>query len=105
MIPWALLTATVGLVLQALRDRAGRLGDFVIGLIGLAWDVATFLVVPAIVIDDHGAWDGVKQSGSLLRQTWGENLAARVGFGLLGFLAVIPAIASSRSWGHSAGRP
>ena len=25
-------------------------------------------------------------------QTWGENLAARVGFGLLGFLLIIPAV-------------
>lgn len=92
LVPWALMTATVGLILRALRERAGFVGRMIVGAIGLAWDVATFLVIPAIVIDDHGAWDGVKRSGSLLKDTWGENLAARVGFGLLGFLAIIPAI-------------
>lgn len=92
LVPWAILTATVGMILRALRDRAGGLSNFVLGIIGMAWEVATFLVVPAIVIDDKGAWDGLKKSGALLKSTWGENLAARVGFGLLGFVAVLPVI-------------
>ena len=92
LVPWAIMTATVGMILRALRDRAGWLGRVVISMIGMAWEVATFLVVPAIVIDDKGAWDGLKTSGSLLKSTWGENLAARVGFGILGFVAVLPAV-------------
>jgi hypothetical protein len=90
LVGWALLTATVGLILQALRERAGFLARFVINLVGAAWDVATFLVVPAVIIDDKGAIDGLKRSASLLRHTWGENIAARVGFGLLGLVLVIP---------------
>ncbi len=92
LVPWAIMTATVGMILRALRDRAGWLGQFVINMVGLAWEVATFLVVPAIVIDDKGAIDGLKTSGSLLKSTWGENLAARVGFGILGLVAVLPAV-------------
>lgn len=92
LLPWALLTGTVGIILQSLRERAGLLGRFVVGIIGMAWEVATFLTVPAIIIDDHGAIDGLKRSGALLKSTWGENIAARVGFGLLGFVAIIPAI-------------
>ena len=91
LVPWAILTTTVGLVLQALRERAGWLGRMVISMVGMAWEVVTFLTVPAIIIDNLGAIDGVKRSASLLRRTWGENLAARVGFGLLGFLLIIPA--------------
>lgn len=92
LVPWAILTATVGLILRVLRERAGWLGQFVISMVGMAWEVATFLVVPAIVIDDKGAIEGLKTSGSLLKSTWGENLAARVGFGILGFVAVLPAV-------------
>ena len=92
LVPWAILTATVGLILRSLRERAGFVGRMVLSAVGMAWEVATFLVVPAIIIDDKGAWDGVKTSGSLLKATWGENLAARVGFGLLGFVAILPAI-------------
>lgn len=92
LVPWALMTTTVGLVLQAMRERAGFLGRIVVDMIGMAWEVVTFLVVPAVVIDEMGAVDGLKRSASLLRQTWGENLIARVGFGLLGFVLVIPAV-------------
>jgi len=92
LVPWALLTATVGLILQALREKAGFLARFVLGFVGAAWEIATFLVVPAIIIDDKGAIDGLKESAGLLKKTWGENLAARVGFGILGIVAMIPAI-------------
>jgi len=92
LLPWALLTATVGLILSALRDRAGRLGQFAVSLIGMAWEAASFLVIPAIVVDDHGAVSGLKASASLLKRTWGENLASQIGFGLLGLAALVPAI-------------
>jgi hypothetical protein len=92
LLPWAILTGTIGLILQAARERAGWLGRFVVNMVGMAWQTATFLVVPAIVIDDHGAVSGLKASAALLKRTWGENIAARVGFGLLGFVAIIPAV-------------
>jgi len=92
LLPWAILTGTVGLILQAVRERAGWLGRFVVNMVGMAWQTATFLVVPAIVIDDHGAVSGLKASAALLKRTWGENIAARVGFGLLGIVAIIPAV-------------
>lgn len=92
LLPWAIITGTVGLILQAVRERAGWMGRFVVSMVGMAWQTATFLVVPAIVIDDHGAVSGLKASAALLKRTWGENIAARVGFGLLGLVAVIPAV-------------
>lgn len=91
LVPWAIITTTVGLILQALRNRAGWLGRIVTHMLEMAWEVVTFLTVPAIVIDNVGAIEGLKRSASLLRRTWGENIAARVGFGLLGFVLIIPA--------------
>lgn len=91
LVPWAIVTATVGMVLQAIRDRGG-LGRFVAGLLDMAWEVLTFLVLPVVIIEDIGPIAGVKRSAELFRRTWGENLAARVGFGLLGFVALIPAL-------------
>ena len=91
LVPWAIITTTVGLILQALRGRSGWLGRIVTHMLEMAWEVVTFLAVPAIVIDNLGAIAGLKKSASLLRRTWGENIAARVGFGLLGFVLIIPA--------------
>ena len=92
LLPWAIVVATVNLVLQAIESRAGALGRFVIGFIGMAWRVVTFLVVPILVFENIGPVDAVKRSATLFKKTWGENLAAQVGFGLLGFVAIIPAI-------------
>ncbi|MDG1878414.1 MAG: DUF6159 family protein [Acidimicrobiales bacterium] len=93
LVPWALLSFTVVNILRALRERLGGLGHFIFGTIEVGFDVAAFLTIPAIVIDNKGPIEGFKTSASLLRQTWGENLAARVGFGLLGFVAILPAVA------------
>ena len=44
------------------------------------------------MVENVGVTDAVKRSGALFKKTWGENVAAQVGFGLLGFLVVLPAI-------------
>lgn len=93
ILPWALITATVSIILRSLEERAGLLGRIVLGFIGLAWTLVTFLVVPILVIEDIGAIDAIKRSGSLFKRTWGENVAAQFGFGILGFIAALPAIA------------
>lgn len=93
ILPWALVSATVSFVLRSLEERAGMLGRIVLGIVGIAWSLVTFLVIPVLVIEDVGVTDAVKRSGALFKRTWGENVAAQVGFGLLGFLLALPAIA------------
>lgn len=92
LLGWALITMTVGLVLRFLRERLGFLGQILTFLAEAAWGVATYLVVPAIIIDDFRSFAGVKHSMSLVRRTWGENLIAQAGFGLLGFVLALPII-------------
>ena len=92
LLGWALITMTVGLVLRFLRERLGFVGQLLTFLAEAAWGVATYLVVPAIIIDDFRSFAGVKQSMSLVRRTWGENLIAQAGFGLLGFVLCLPII-------------
>lgn len=87
---WSLISATVSLILRQLEERAGLLGRIVISFVGMAWAVVTFLVIPVFVVEGIGVVDAVKRSGELFRRTWGENLIAQVGFGLLGFLVAIP---------------
>ncbi|HET9034422.1 MAG TPA: DUF6159 family protein [Dokdonella sp.] len=92
ILGYAVIAATVGVILRALQERAGFIGRFVIGLIGLAWTVASFLVVPVLVSQDIGPIDAVKRSAELLKKTWGENLIGTAGIGLvfgLGIFALI----------------
>ncbi|TPG45889.1 hypothetical protein EAH75_17610 [Rhodanobacter glycinis] len=90
---YALIAATVGLVLRMVQERLGLIGRLVVGFLGLAWTVATFLVVPILASQDVGPVDAVKRSVELLKRSWGENLIGNGGigvvFGLLMLVAVL----------------
>lgn len=83
ILGYAVIAATVGLILRALEERAGFIGRIVIGFIGLAWTVTSFLVVPVLVSQDIGPVDAVKRSAELLKKTWGQNLIGTAGIGLV----------------------
>jgi hypothetical protein len=91
ILGWSLVAATVSLVLQLIEERFELVGRIVARLMGLAWGLVTFLVIPVLVIEETGATRALKRSGQLFKETWGENVSAQVGFGLLGFVLVIPA--------------
>ena len=83
ILGYAALAATVGLILRSLQERAGWLGRIVVGFLGVAWTVASFLVVPVLVSRDVGPVDAIKESALLLKKTWGENLIGQGGVGLV----------------------
>ena len=90
---WAVITTIVGTILRAIEQRSGTLGRIVINIVGMAWAVTTFLVIPVIIIENSGAVTSTKRSVELFRHTWGENPSTQVGFGLIGFLAFLPVLA------------
>ena len=94
LLPWALVSATVSLLLRAIEERAGAVGRVISGIAGLAWSLVTFLVIPILVMEDLRVGDALRRSAAMFKGTWGENVAARVGFGILGFLAVLPGVAA-----------
>ena len=80
---WAVVAATVGMILRALEERAGFIGKIVISLLGLAWSAATFFVVPVIVMERLGPIDAAKRSTAIVSKTWAEALTAHMGIGLI----------------------
>jgi uncharacterized membrane protein (DUF485 family) len=96
ILGWSLVSATVGFLLKMLESRSEKLGTFVAGLLGLAWSIATFFVVPVIVVEKLGPIDAIRRSGSILRRAWGESFVANQGIGLFVFLfslvACVPAL-------------
>ncbi len=106
IVSYAVIAATVGMFLRWLSER-GWLGRIVSGLIGLSWNIATYLVVPILVVENVGPVDAIKRSTSLLRKTWGEQIVGNVGisvvFGLIMFgliviaIPLIVAVASAKS--------
>jgi hypothetical protein len=86
---YALVAATVGVVLRAVEERAGWVGSIVAGMVGLAWTLAVFLAVPVLVSQNVGPIDAVRNSAALLKKTWGENLIGSTGMGLIFGLLIV----------------
>jgi hypothetical protein len=93
---YAIISATVGIVLAIIEERLEAVGRIVAGLIGGAWAIVTFLVVPVMVAENVSPFDAIKRSGALLRKTWGEQIIGGAGIGLVIFLfsllAAIPIV-------------
>jgi len=91
ILQWAAVAATVGMILRAIEERVGWLGKIIIAMIGAAWTIATYFVIPVIVYEKLGPIDAVKRSAQMFRETWGERAISSISFGLLFFLLAIPA--------------
>ena len=93
IVGWALVSATVGLILRIIEDRSERVGQIVAGLLGMAWTVVSFLVVPILVVENKNPIVALKDSTVLLKKTWGEQLVSNFSFGMIFALLAIPAVA------------
>jgi len=90
---WALVSATVGLILRIIEDRSDKVGEIVAGLLGMAWTVISFLVVPILVLEGKGPIAALKDSTGMLKQTWGEQLISNFSFGTIFSVLSLPAFA------------
>jgi hypothetical protein len=80
---WALLAAVVGTAIRALEQRLGLVGRLIGFAGGLAWAVATFLVIPVLAYEDVGPIEAVKRSSSILKSRFGTIARGGLRFGLL----------------------
>lgn len=91
IVQWALLAATVGLLLRVLRgemrERYGFLADLLVGGLEVAWDAIIYFVIPVMVYRKVGPGQAIKESAGLMRRAWGETLAGEVGMGFI-FIAL-----------------
>ncbi|MFL5737104.1 MAG: DUF6159 family protein [Actinomycetota bacterium] len=93
IVAWSAVTASVGLVLRSVEERAGLIGRIVIAVIGVAWSAVTFFVVPVLLYEPLGTVGSIKRSASLFKQRWGEQFVGNASIGLVLFLAAIPVLA------------
>lgn len=95
LLLWSVITSTVGILLRAIADRSRIVGRIVVALIGTAWSVLTYFVVPSIIIGKRPAFDAIRDSGTIFKRTWGETLVTNISFSLvltLGFFAYLIAL-------------
>src|SRR3989339_262133 len=86
ILGYAFISATVGLILRSISERSGIFGKIVVSILSFAWNLATFLVIPVLVVENIGPIDAIKRSTSLLKKTWGEQIAGNLSIGMLIFV-------------------
>lgn len=94
IVAWALISATVGVILSVIRDKSNVIGQFISSLLGVAWTLLTFFVIPVMILEEKGVIDSIKESAVLFRRTWGETVVGQGGitliFGLIALLGLVP---------------
>jgi len=86
---WAVFAAVVGTILKAIQENSGIVGKIITGIIGIVWNVATFFVVPVIAYENLGPLQAFKRSSQMMKEKWGESLAANFSLGLIQFILML----------------
>lgn len=96
---WAGLQLTVGLLLGLLQQLGGESGAgrlvavLLSSVLNLAWQVATFFVIPVIALEGLGPKAAFKRSAHVIRERWGEGIVGSASIGGVLFLIVLVPLA------------
>lgn len=87
---WALVSATVGIILRLIENmaqKAGPAGKTIMLLtrtfLSMAWGILTIFVVPSMVYKNLGPFQAIGDSANSLKKTWGESLIRHFGLGFV----------------------
>ncbi len=92
ILQWALVAATVGVILRTLEERLGLLGRLIMRIIGVVWTLACYFVVPVLAFEDLTPLAAVKRSSKLFRDTWGEKVIGGFSLSLVSMMLMLPGI-------------
>jgi hypothetical protein len=90
ILAWTLVAATVGVLLKVVENAHEQVGKFISAILGTAWSVVTFFVVPVLVVENVGPFAALSRSVGILKRTWGEALIGNFGIGLFVGVLTIP---------------
>lgn len=89
---FGLMEATVGMILRAIRDNLKGVGSLISFIGGLAWAVASYFAIPAILFEGLGPIDAVRRSTEIIKTKWGSALRVNLFAGIAFLLAWIVAV-------------
>jgi len=107
---WAGVQLTVGLLLSLVQQLggeggAGRLVAVLLSsVLNLAWQIATFFVIPVIALEGLGPKAAFKRSAHVIRERWGEGIIGSASIGGVLFLIVLLPLAALVAGGFALAR-
>jgi hypothetical protein len=100
---YALLMATVGLLLRLLSRWVGQVGRFAVPMaqrviifagLGLAWHVVPVLVIPVLIAEEIDPVAAIRRSSQLVTHTWGEGVVQNANLWLIFILPLVLILAA-----------
>ncbi|HTW56085.1 MAG TPA: DUF6159 family protein [Thermoplasmata archaeon] len=93
LLGWALISATVGLVIQLISSRVRGVGGYIIGAVGgVAWGIVTYFIIPVLLFEDVRPWPALKRSARLYVNSFGRTMLSNLALGLIVGLSVAAAV-------------
>jgi hypothetical protein len=89
ILGWTAVAGTVGLFMSLVRDRLPT-ARIALWIVGAAWEVATFFVIPAIAIEGTGPWRSLKRSVEVVKARWGEGATGAATIAVVTVLVALP---------------
>ncbi len=90
---WAAVSTVVGLVLSALENQGGVLGQVFSRLLAVGWSLITFLAAPVVALEGTGPFETLKRSGGLFKSRFGEQVTGNIAIGGAVFLfGILPSM-------------
>ena len=93
IVLWAVVAATVGMILRAIHERLGFVGRIIVSLLGAAWSLATFFVVPVLVLENENVRESFWRSVEVFKKTWGETMVGGINLGVAAMCAWVTLVA------------
>lgn len=87
---WAFISATVGIVLDAISESDSMVGQLLSAVFGIAWTLLTFFVIPVIVFEKPSIREMFERSAGLFRDTFGETPISLAGVNIVALLFALP---------------
>lgn len=89
ILAWAVFAGIIGTLLRILQENSGIVGKIIAKVLGVVWSVTTFFVVPVIAYENLGPLNAFKRSSQMMKEKWGESLAANFSLGLIQFIGIV----------------
>lgn len=93
LLAWAVISATVGVVLDAIANSDSIVTRVLAAIFGIAWTLMTFFVVPVIVFEKPSLKGMFTRSAKTFRETFGETPIGLVGVNVVAIVAALPVLA------------
>ncbi len=68
LLLWGVIAGTVGLIIRSIEEKSELAGKIVMGLLGVAWSLATYFMVPVLVMEDEPVGSAFKRSWNLFKR-------------------------------------